>query len=542
MAKLVECVPNFSEGQRKEVIEAIANAIGSTEGCNLLDVDAGLSTNRTVYTFVGSPEAVVEGALNGARVAAQLIDMTRHRGEHPRLGALDVCPFIPVQGVSMEECVECAQEFGEKLAEEFGIPVFLYGEAATEDFRNSVPKIRAGEYEGLAEKLQKPDWKPNYGPREFVPNWGATIVGARKFLIAYNINMLATKEQAHRIALNIREQGRGKDQPGRLKEVQALGWYLEEANLAQVSINIMDFEVTSIHTVYEEVCKDAEELNLAVVGSQIVGLVPLKAIMESADHYMEKEGVFVLEEDQKIRLLVDRLGLHSLGGFNPKDRIIEYMIHEDKDGPLVSMSVRDFVMTVGARSATPGGGSVAALVSSLGTALGTMVSFLTYGNRKFAHLDEQMRRLLQPLYKAVREMTAFIDSDSVAFTQYMMASKLPHDTEEEQQLRDEAMQRGLMASISVPMNLAKATNAIWPLLEELAAVCNINCKCDLQVGLRCLETGVYGAYYNVMTNLPALRDDGFKAEIQTAVDSELETAKTSCKKVLEILESRADDK
>ncbi|KAI0227493.1 Formimidoyltransferase-cyclodeaminase [Lamellibrachia satsuma] len=542
MAKLVECVPNFSEGQRKEVIEAIANAIGSTEGCNLLDVDAGLSTNRTVYTFVGPPDAVVEGALNGARAAAQLIDMTRHRGEHPRLGALDVCPFIPVQGVTMEECAECAREFGEKLADEFSIPVYLYGEAATEDYRNTVPKIRVGEYEGLVEKLQKPEWKPDYGPREFIPNWGATIVGARKFLIAYNINLLATKEQAHRIALNIREQGRGKDQPGRLKEVQALGWYLEEANLAQVSVNIMDFEVTPIHIVYEEVCKDAEELGLAVVGSQIVGLVPLKAVMDSADHYMEKEGVFVLEEDQKIRLLVDRLGLHSLGGFNPKDRVIEYMINEDKDGPLVTMSVRDFVMTVGARSATPGGGSVAAMVASLGTALGTMVSFLTYGNRKFAHLDEKMRKLLQPLYKTVRDMIQFIDSDSIAFSQYMMACKLPRDTEEEQQLRDEAMQRGLMASISVPMNLAKTTNAIWPLLEELADVCNINCKCDLQVGLRCLETGVYGAYYNVLTNLPAIKDDTFKAEIQTAIDSELKTAKSSCLKVLEILDARSEDK
>jgi len=298
MTRIVECVPNFSEGQNKEVIEAIANAIGAADGVNLLDVDPGLSTNRTVYTFVGSPEAVVEGALNGARAAAQLIDMTKHQGEHPRIGALDVCPFIRVKNVTMEDCIECAKEFGERLATELGVPVYLYGEAATEDHRKTVPQIRTGEYEGLPEKLKQAEWKPNYGPAEFVPFWGATLSGARKFLIAYNINMLSTKEQAHRIALNIREQGRGRDQPGRLKAVQAIGWYLEEANMAQVSVNITDHEVTSIWQVYEEVCKDAKELNLAVVGSQVVGLVPLSAIMQCADHYMQTDNLFFLEDDQ----------------------------------------------------------------------------------------------------------------------------------------------------------------------------------------------------------------------------------------------------
>lgn len=235
MVQIVECVPNFSEGRNREIIDAIAKAIASTDGCSLLDVDPGPSTNRTVYTFVGSPQCVVEGALNAARVAYQLIDMTHHHGEHPRLGAMDVCPFVPVRNVTMEECVTCSRIFAEQLAAELHVPVYLYGEASQEDYRKTVPQIRAGEYEGLAERIKQAEWKPNFGPAEFVPNWGATIAGARKFLIAYNINVLATKEQAHRIALNIREQGRSKSEPGRLKCVQAMGWYLEEYRIAQVS-------------------------------------------------------------------------------------------------------------------------------------------------------------------------------------------------------------------------------------------------------------------------------------------------------------------
>jgi len=548
MSRIVECVPNFSEGQHKEVIEAIANAFASSEGCNLLDVDPGISTNRTVYTFVGSPDAVVEGALNGARAAAQLIDMTKHSGEHPRIGALDVCPFIPVKNVTMDDCIECAREFAERLATELGVPVYLYGDAATEDHRKSVPQIRLGEYEGLPEKLQQTEWKPDFGPNEFVPYWGATLVGARKFLIAYNVNLLSTKEQAHRIALNVREQGRGKEEPGRLKSVQAIGWYLEEANMAQVSVNITDHEITPIHTVYQEVCKDAEELNLAVCGSQIVGLIPMVAIMQAADHYMQEEKLFILEDDQKIRLVVDRLGLHSLGGFNPKERIIEYMITEGNElGPLANMDVRDFVYTVGARSPSPGGGSVAALVSTMGAALGTMVGFLTYGNKKFADLDEQMRTLIPPLYQTMKQLLPFVDQDAAAFNEYMFfkeeleimtAAKMPKKDEMEEQLRDKAMQRALHNAISVPMQVAKITNTLWPHLRELAKIGNINCKSDIQVGVRCLETGVWGAYYNVMTNVNEVKEEEFKNKVKEEIEAELKIAQEGMKDVLKIIDER----
>lgn len=560
MPRIIECVPNFSEGRNKEVIEAIANAIASTEGCNLLDVDPGASTNRTVYTFVGTPEAIVEGALNGARVAYQAIDMRRHKGEHPRMGALDVCPFIPVQNVSMEECVECAKEFGEKLALELGVPVYLYAEATDNPNRKSLPHIRQGEYELLPEKLSQPEWKPDFGLPEFVPNWGATVTGARNFLIAYNINVLSTKEQAHRIALNIREQGRGKEQcygtgfdaeghygtkwqyqPGRLKHVQAIGWYLEEANMAQVSVNITDHDETPIHKVYEEVLKDAEELNLAICGSQIVGLVPLKAILQAADYYMKKENLFILEEDQKLRLVINRLGLNSLGPFSPKERIIEYMISDGPDGgPLMSMDVRDFVMTVGSRSPSPGGGSVSALAASLGASLGSMVGFLTYGNKKFYELDSKMRELIPPLYKAMKDLMQFVDADAAAYSEYMLAMKLPKETEEEKMIRDLAMQEGIQTAIQVPVTVSRIANQLWPTLKELAAVCNLNCKSDLQVGVRMLETAVWGTYYNVTTNLSDLKDQEFKTQVQEEISAAVKYAQEECAAILKVLQDRKE--
>ncbi|XP_061185900.1 formimidoyltransferase-cyclodeaminase-like isoform X2 [Saccostrea echinata] len=541
MPRIVECVPNFSEGRNKEVIEAIANAIASTEGCNLLDVDPGASTNRTVYTFVGSPEAIVEGALNGARVAYQAIDMRRHKGEHPRMGALDVCPFIPVQNVTMEECVECAKEFGEKLALELGVPVYLYAEATENPDRKSLPYIRQGEYEGLPEKLSQPDWKPDFGSPEFVPNWGATVTGARNFLIAYNINLLSTKEQAHRIALNIREQGRGKEQPGRLKHVQAIGWYLEEANMAQVSVNITDYEVTPIHKVYEEVNKDAQDLDLAVCGSQIVGLIPLKAILQAAEYYMKKENLFILEEDQKLRLVINRLGLNSLGPFSPKERIIEYMISDDADGgPLISMDVRDFVMTVGSRSPSPGGGSVSALAASLGASLGSMVGFLTYGNKKYYELDSKMRQLIPPLYKAMKDLMQFVDADAAAYSEYMLATKLPKETEEDRMMRDYAMQEGLKTAIQVPLTVSRIANQLWPTIKELATICNINCKSDLQVGVRMLETGVWGTFYNVNTNLADLKDPEFTTQVKEEISAAIKYAQEECAAILKILEGRKE--
>src|SRR5512144_370554 len=412
MRKLVECVPNFSEGRDRTVIDAIAEAIRSTAGCTLLDVDPGASTNRTVYTFVGSPEAAVAGALAAARVARGRIDMRAQKGEHPRVGAMDVCPFVPVSGVSMEDCVGLANELGRRLAAELSVPVYLYGHAAKADHRRTLQQIRAGEYEGLADRVGKPEWRPDYGPAQFVPAWGATCAGARDFLIAYNVNVLGTKEQAHRIALDVREQGRGPRQPGRLKAVRAIGWWVEEYGLAQVSINLEDYQTTPPHVAYEACAEEARKLSLAVAGSELVGLIPLAAVLAAAEHYVAQEGLFILDERQKVRLAADRLGLSSVQPFVPEKRIIEYMIPAGDDEPLASLSVRGFVEILGARTPAPGGGSAAALAASMGAALGAMVGWMTYGKRRFEEKDAEMRRIIPALHAAMKDLLPLIDADT----------------------------------------------------------------------------------------------------------------------------------
>uniref|UniRef100_A0AAR2LY14 Formimidoyltransferase-cyclodeaminase n=1 Tax=Pygocentrus nattereri TaxID=42514 RepID=A0AAR2LY14_PYGNA len=451
--------------------------------CSLLDVDPGSSTNRTVYTFVGSPQAVVEGALNAARTAFTIIDMTKHTGEHPRTGAMDVCPFIPVQNASMEDCVKCANEFGRRLADLLQVPVYLYGEAARTESRRSLPSVRAGEYEALPEKLKKSEWAPDYGPAAFVPSWGATVTGARKFLIAYNVNLLSTKEQAHRIALDIREQGRSKDQPGTLKMVQGMGWYLDESNLAQVSTNILDFEQTPLHSVYEEICRDARELNLPVVGSQIVGLIPLKAVLDCADYYIQRDKLFVVEEEHKVRLVISKLGLDSLGPFAPKERIIESC-------PLCQ-----------------------------GAALGCMVGQMTYGKRQFEALDGVMRKLIPPFHQAMNDLLLTVDADSTAFNSYMAALKMPKSTPDEMKRREEAMQDGLKKAVGVPLSLAEKVTALWPALKEIVCYGNVACKSDAQVAAKALETAVYGAYYNVIINLKDITDQSFRSTVSEHLSS-----------------------
>ncbi|KAL6115075.1 ftcd [Pungitius sinensis] len=532
MEQLVECVPNFSEGRNKKVIDAISAAISGSAGCSLLDVDPGASTNRTVYTFVGSPAAVVEGALSAARQAFTLIDMREHSGEHPRTGALDVCPFVPVQNVSMDDCVHCAEVFGQKLAEMLHVPVFLYGEAARKESRRNLPSVRSGEYEALPDKLKLSDWSPDFGPALFVPSWGATVTGARKFLVAFNVNLIATKEQAHRIALDLREQGRGKDQPGLLQKVQAMGWYLDEANIAQVSTNILDYELTPLHTVHQEVCRVAEELKLPVVGSQIVGLIPLKAVLDSADFYIKSEGLFIVEEEHKVRLVISKLGLDSLGPFNPKERIIEYMVMSPEVRPLASSSLQQFVRKVGARSAAPGGGSVSAAVAALGAALGAMVGQMTYGKRQFEKEDKVMRRLIPQFHQAMNQLLEMVDQDALAFSSYMVALKMPKNTSEEMKRRTAAMQGGLQAAVAVPLALAEKISVLWSPLKEMVAYGNVACKSDAQVAAKALEMAVFGAYYNVTINLKDIVDEAFKAATQKRAAVLLQEAKESAAAVL----------
>ncbi len=540
MKKIVECVPNFSEGRNKEIIEAIADAIRNTEGCKLLDVDPGYSTNRTVYTFVGTPEAVVEGALNSARAARKLIDMREHEGAHPRMGAMDVCPFVPVANVTMEECVELAREFGSRAAEELGIPVYLYEEAQEKEYRKKLPQIREGEYEGLAEKIKLPEWKPDFGPAEFVPEWGATATGARFFLIAYNVNIIGTKQQAHRIALNIREAGRGPDQPGLLKETKAIGWFVDEYNMAQVSINLTNYKVTAPHEVFEECKRQAAALNIAVAGSELVGLIPLEAMLLAAEYYIEKENLFIIDEDQKIKLVIDRLGLNSVAEFKPEERIIEYIIREEGNEPLAGLSVREFIESIAARTSAPGGGSASAAIAAIGAGLGAMVAKLTYGVRKFEHLDAEMRKIIPPLHFASQDLIPMIDADTNAFNDYMDAMRLPKNTAQEKAAREAAMQEGLKKAINVPLKTMKIGDSAWDAMLGVAKYGNIASKSDIEVGARSLETGIWGAYKNVLINMPQITDENYKKEILALAEDIVKRAKEKCEEVLKILNERKD--
>jgi glutamate formiminotransferase/formiminotetrahydrofolate cyclodeaminase len=503
-------VPNFSEGRDRAVIDAIAAAIRATAGCTLLDVDPGASTNRTVYTFVGTPEAAVEGALAAARAARDRIDMRMQKGEHPRIGAMDVCPFVPVSGVTMDDCVGCANAFGERAAAELGVPVYLYGYAARADHRRTLQQIRAGEYEALKDRIGTPEWKPDHGPAEFVPTWGATCAGARDFLIAYNVNVLGTKEQAHRIALNVREQGRGPGQPGRLRAVRAMGWWVEEYGLAQVSINVEDFRTSPPHAAFEACADEARALGLAVAGSELVGLIPLEAMLMAADHYIGKEGLFLLDERQKIRLVVERLGLSSVQPFVPDKRIIEYMIPKDADEPLLSMSVRSFVEVLGARTPAPGGGSASALIAAMGAALGAMVGWMTYGKRRFEEKEAVMRRLIPPLHEAMKDLLPMIDRDTRAFNDYLAAMEMPEETGAEKARRQAAMQDGLKKAVQVPLEVMRIADRCWDAMVEMATHGNLASRSDLEVGAKALETGIWGASRNVAINLSSIEDEAFR--------------------------------
>ncbi|EGC36019.1 hypothetical protein DICPUDRAFT_54842 [Dictyostelium purpureum] len=534
---LVECVPNFSEGRDQSIIDAISKSIRDTPGCTLLDVDPGKSTNRTVYTFVGCPKSIVDGAVNAAKTAFKLIDMTKHHGEHPRMGALDVCPFVPIRNATMEDCVNCAKEFGKRISEEIGVPIFLYEEASTQAYRKQLKQIRSGEYEGLEEKLKDPKWAPDFGPAKFVPSYGASVTGARSFLIAYNVNILGTKEQAHRIALNVREAGRSDNEPGRLKFLKGIGWYVDEYKMAQVSMNLDNYLVTPPHMVFEECSKDARELNLGVAGSEIVGLVPLEAILMAADYYIQKENLFIIDESLKVRLAIERLGLSSCSYFDPKKRIIDYMVQEDLavTQPLASMTLKGFIEILGSRTPAPGGGSASAVIAAMGAGLGAMTGWMTFGKKKFEALDSVMRELIPPLDKAMRDLIPYIDADTNAFNDYIKAMGLPKGP-----VRDEAMDKALKQAINVPLSTMKIASRCWEPMIKMAHHGNIASKSDLEVGAKSLETGIWGAYRNVTINLKDCKDPKYVESTTAEANAIIENANQSLKKILEILENRKD--
>jgi glutamate formiminotransferase/formiminotetrahydrofolate cyclodeaminase len=523
--KLVECVPNFSEGRDRGVIDAIVAAIASEEGVHVLDVDPGRDTNRTVVTFVAPLEKAVDAAFRGIAMAAQKIDMASHHGAHPRMGATDVCPFVPLGTTTMDECVALAKQLGERVGSQLKIPVYLYEFAATREERRNLATIRAGEYEGLADKLKGGDGKPDFGAAAFNARSGATVIGARKFLIAYNVNLnTRDKKKASDIAFSIRESGRKKRdehgrfvrdmngdfvyQAGTLKACKAVGWYIDEYQRAQISINLTDFDVTPPHAAFDEVAKQAGQRGLRATGSELVGLIPLEAILRAGRHYLDRQGSSQgVPESEVIETAIQSLGLRELGEFDPAQKIIEYRVA--KATPLVSSTLRAFVDVTSTDAPVPGGGSVAALCGALAGALTAMVANLTFGKKDYKDVWEEMSVVAA---KAQTQKDAFlraVDDDARAFDAVMSAHRLPQSSPDEESARDVAIQDATHLAIDVPLSVMRACEKTVPLVARVAEAGNTNSISDAGVAASALRTAVEGAWLNVLINLPGVTDPDY---------------------------------
>jgi glutamate formiminotransferase/formiminotetrahydrofolate cyclodeaminase len=531
MPKLVECVPNISEGRDRDAIEAIATEIRGVSGVTLLDVDPGADTNRTVYTFVGPPDAVSEAAVRMACKAAALIDMSRHHGEHPRIGAIDVCPIVPVSDITMAECVDIARALGQRFADELQIPIYFYEHAATRDERRSLADIRAGEYEGLQEKLARPAWIPDCGPAVFNARLGASVVGAREFLIAYNVN-LNTRDRrlAHEIALNIRETGRlrrDKDgnvvtnpdgtparTPGRLKATRALGWYIAEYRQAQVSINLLDFRTTPLHQVFETVKDEAERLGLRVTGSELVGMVPLQPIVDAGRFYLRlqrKSGGG--PESELVDLAVRSLGLDQLAPFDPAKKIVEYVVRAP--APLMSLPVNRFVDEVSSDTPVPGGGSAAALAGSLGAALAAMVANLSVVRKGS---DDELSDMSVRAQATKQALARMVDEDASAFNGVMAAMRMPRATETEQAAREQMLQTAYRRAAEVPLETARLSLTALELARVAAQKGRHDAASDSGTAALLARAAIEGAALNVLINLQALTDETFVRACRGEVD------------------------
>jgi glutamate formiminotransferase/formiminotetrahydrofolate cyclodeaminase len=536
--RLVECVPNFSEGRNMAVIDAITREIEDTDGAHLLDVDPGRDTNRTVVTFVAEYDRAVEAAFRAIGKAAQLIDMRKHSGAHARQGATDVCPFVPVSGVTMEECVELARELGERVGRDLGIPVYLYEYAATREERRNLADIRSGEYEALPDKLKRREWKPDFGPTEFNAKSGATVIGARKFLIAYNVN-LNTRDarKANDIAMTIREAGRnrrGRDgkfvrdkngvaltEPGTLKACKAVGWYIDEYARAQISINLTDYEVTPPHVAFDEVKKQAEERGLRVTGSELVGLIPLRAMLDAGRHYlaMQKSSPGV-PEAQVIEAAVQSLGLSELAPFDPKEKIIEYRVAGAT--PLADMTVRGFVDLTSTDAPAPGGGSVAALCGAMAGALAAMVANLTVGKKAYGEVEGEMMRAATAAQLIKDTFLRAVDADTRAFDSVLAAMRMPRGNDEESATRDRAVEDATRVAVEVPMGVLRGCLGALDVIESVAARGNANSISDAGVAALAIRAAAGGACLNVLINLPGLSDTAYKQRTRAEADSILD--------------------
>jgi glutamate formiminotransferase / formiminotetrahydrofolate cyclodeaminase len=532
MHRLIECVPNISEGRRPEIIDAVAAVVETVEGCRLLDVDPGKSTNRTVITFVGPPETVGEAAFRVIKKAAELIDMSKQTGEHPRMGATDVCPFVPVSGVTMDDCIKVAHALGKRVGTELGIPGYHYESAALIPARKNLAVCRKGEYEGL-EKLSTPEARPDFGPSEFnarARSTGATAIGARDFLIAYNINLNTTSSRrANAIAFDIREAGRIKRegglisgkvikdkngepvrQEGTLKSVKGIGWYIEEYGIAQLSLNLTDISVTPTHIAFDEACSKAQDRGIRVTGSELVGLVPLKVMTEAADYFLRKQHRSTgISQTEKIKIAVKSLGLDDLAPFNPKERIIEYLIGGTGSFPLLEKNLREFSNETASESPAPGGGSIAAYSGALGTALSTMVANLSANKRGWDDRWEEFSDWADKGQAYHSQLLALVDADTAAFNSIIEAYGLPKSSEDQKLARSNAIQTATKNAIEIPMQVAEIAHNALEVAEAMAQLGNPNSITDAGVGAMCLRTAVLGAILNARVNTVDLNDDVF---------------------------------
>ena len=523
MKQLIECVPNFSEGSDMSIIKQITNEIESVEGVRLLDVDPGKATNRTVVTFVGEPISVIEAAFRAIKKAAELIDMRKHTGEHPRMGATDVCPLIPVANISMEETAEWSKKLGERVGNELEIPVYLYEDAQKNPERKNLSIIRAGEYEGFSKKILLSEWAPDFGKAIFNAKCGATVIGARDFLVAYNINLNTTStRRANAIAFDVRESGRkiqnekGEEivQPGTLKSVKAIGWFIEEYGVAQISMNLTNVNITPIHIAFDEVCKKANERGVRVTGSELVGLIPLKSLLDAGRYFLEKQQRSVgVSEKELIHIAVKSLGLDELSEFIPEKKIIEYLLNEEKQDKLINLSLQEFANETASESPAPGGGSIAAYMGSLGISLATMVANLSAHKKGWDDRWKEFSAWAEKGQKIKDELLYLVDEDTNAFNKIMEAFSLPKSSEQEVKTRSEAIQNATKFATEVPLKTMILAYSSFPIIKAMAEIGNPNSISDAGVGALCARSAVIGAYMNVRINAAELKDEAFKKEI-----------------------------
>lgn len=532
--KLIECVPNFSEGVNLDIIRQITNEVESVEGVRLLNVDPGKATNRTVVTFVGEPGAVIEAAFLAIKKAGELIDMSKHKGEHPRMGATDVCPLIPIANISMAETAEYARILAQRVGEELELPVYLYEHAQADKNRNNLSLIRAGEYEGFFKKIKLAEWKPDFGPAEFDAKRGATVIGARDFLIAYNVNLNTTSvRRANSIAFDVREAGRvlregdpingkiimdekGKPKtvPGSLKSVKAIGWYIEEYGIAQISMNLTNIEATPLHKAFDEVCIKAAERGIRVTGSELVGLIPLKAMLDAGKYFLLKQQRSVgVSEKELVRIAIKTMGLAELAPFNPEERIIEYLLKDKTSSKLAGMTLTEFADETASESPAPGGGSIAAYMGALGAALATMVANLSSHKKGWDSRWQEFSTWAEKGQQYKDELLRLVDLDTAAFNKIMEAFSLPKSSEEEKAARDKAIQDATKYAIEIPLKVMQTACESLTVIKAMAETGNPNSASDAGVAALCVRSAVLGAFMNVKINASGYKDKNYVADV-----------------------------